>query len=480
MRSEVSRLPMHSEETEASVIAVVIALGAIVSVLALGGVEMSVFAPIQLGVMVLGMVIFWRRGWPSVSRATMSVTGVLAVIPLLQLIPLPRAGVKSLSSSRVGLSEQFAPTIAIPETLALSIETHETQLALMRLVCYVIVFLLAHEVYRSSRKAGSLVGVLIGLGSFEAIYGCIQYLAGWQYIFWYKKTGFIEEATGTYINRNHFAGLLEMVLPFLLARLLLSRWRSENARRSPWIELICSPLTSRRLLDLVLFTTVCIALIFSRSRMGILAATSGILVVGLITIFVRKNKSSLIALLAVLSVPAAYSIWIGVTPVLERFEILLRPGAFEADRLAVWRDTIPLIRDYPLLGTGLGTYRWASLHYQSSMLDRLYEHAHNDYFEFAAEIGIPAALLLFGSLWILVFKVARRTRVLERSRDRILAAGCAGAMATLLIHGLTDFNLQIPANAYVFSWIAGTASALVRKPPGKLSREGRQNPVLGS
>jgi O-antigen ligase len=382
---------------------------------------------------------------------------------------MPRILVGILSPTRVSLSELFAPVIAVPEIMALTVNSYETRLAMLRLACYVIVFLVAYEAYRSNGKAAGLVGTLVGVGIFEAIWGCIQYLTGWQYIFWYKRSIYSTEATGTYVNHNHFAGLLEMVLPFLLAGLLLRGWPPENARRSPWIELIVSPSSSRLLRDLVLFATICVALVFSRSRMGIMAATLGILLVAAIAFFERRRKSMLVIFFVVLSLPAAYSIWIGVTPVIERFKVLLRPGALEADRLPVWRDTIALIRDYPLLGTGLGTYRWANGHYQTSMFWGIYEHAHNDYLEFASDIGIPATVLLFGSLWVLVLRVARRAQFLDRSRDKILAAGCAGAMAAILIHGITDFNLQIPANAYLFSWIAGTAAALVRRPPGATS-----------
>ena len=132
--------------------------------------------------------------------------------------------------------------------------------------------------------------------------------------------------------------------------------------------------------------------------------------------------------------------------------------------MRIWRDNLKVIRDYPLLGTGLGTYRWISAHYQSYMLWGIFEHAHSDYMEYASEIGIPATLLLFGSLWVLALKVARRVLTLDRTKDKVLAAGCAGALVSLLTHTITDFNFQIPANAFIFAWIVGTAAALVRKP----------------
>ena len=137
----------------------------------------------------------------------------------------------------------------------------------------------------------------------------------------------------------------------------------------------------------------------------------------------------------------------------------------EQDRVPIWRDTRSLIGDHPWLGTGLGSYRWAIFHYQSHALHSQYEHAHNDYMEFAADVGIPVSVLLFGSLWILAGRVGRRALQLEHSHDRVLATGCAGAMAAILTHEIVDFNLQIPANALLFAWIAGSAAALVQKSP---------------
>jgi putative inorganic carbon (HCO3(-)) transporter len=238
----------------------------------------------------------------------------------------------------------------------------------------------------------------------------------------------------------------------------------QDGDRSRWKQMIVSSQSSHLLMDIIVFAMIALGLVFSRSRMGIAAAIVGVLLVAGIAFLRTRRRSTLIIAFLVLAIPVGYSFWIGLNPVVERFEVLEKRGAFEEDRLPIWRDSIVLIRDYPLLGTGFGTYRWASAHYQTHMFWAIYEHAHNDYLEFAAEIGIPATVLLFGSFWVLAVKVARRAFLLERTKDRVLAAGCAGAMVALLIHEITDFNLQIPANAYIFAWIAGTAAALCRSP----------------
>ena len=449
-------------------IGIVLAVAALFSILALGGVETFAFAPAQIAVVLLATGIFWQRGFPRVSVPTWCLLGTLLTLPLLQLIPLPRAWAALIMPHRVTLAETLlGPIDALPASLTLSASPYETKLALLRLVCYGLVFLLAFAAHHSRREAVGLAGALLAIGVLEAGYGCVQFLTGQQYIFQY---GWIPtlDASGTYINRNHFAGLMEMIVPFLLAQILFVRWAAGSRRRSPWIDLIVSPLSSRLLLRIVLLALLCVGLVFSRSRMGILAGLVGMLVVGAIVFLQTRRRSVLLVFLLVFSVPVAYSVWIGVRPVVQRFQVLAEPGALAENRLPVWRDTVALIRDYPLTGTGLGTYRWTNQHYQTSKFYGVYEHAHSDYLEFAAEIGIPAAVLLFGALWALVIRVARRALTLESVREKVLASGCAGAMAAILIHGITDFNLQIPSNAFIFAWIAGTAAALIRKPSREL------------
>jgi len=75
-----------------------------------------------------------------------------------------------------------------------------------------------------------LVYALIALGAFEAFYGFwCSIWPGWQQIFAYVKKYYVEDATGTYINRNHFAGFLEMTLPFTVALALRQAGKLRSA-----------------------------------------------------------------------------------------------------------------------------------------------------------------------------------------------------------------------------------------------------------
>ena len=163
-----------------------------------------------------------------------------------------------------------------------------------------------------------------------------------------------------------------------------------------------------------------------------------------------------------LALPLFYALWVGVAPVTQRFEAT-DPQVADNLRLEMWKDATTLIRENPLLGTGLGTYYTISPRFQTHFFQYRIDHAHNDYLEWAAELGVPAALLLFGSLWWLTFRLARTIRHIEQRSDLVLAAGCCGALCSLLLHSLADFNTQIPANAMILAWIAGTGTGLLAR-----------------
>jgi O-antigen ligase len=346
-------------------------------------------------------------------------------------------------------------------TPTISVYPFATITAFFRLVCYVLVFLTAIRNYQVHKRQPFLVVVLVGLGIFEAAYGILQYTTGFPYIFLYKKSFVGPEATGTYINRNHYAGLLAMCLPFLAARTLRQLETGEGGMGF-LRKIVLAPQSPRLMLDAFGFCTVLVGLLFSLSRAGIAAGFLGLCVTGAVMLQ-KRRRSALGLLIAAILLTGSYAAWIGLGPLASRVS---QAGGIVSDaelRMAIWRDTFKLIYDSPLLGTGLGTYEFSSLHYQSALLSTRYEHAHNDVLETAADLGIPLALVVWMALVVLLISLCRKAPRLHHSSDRVLASGCAGAITAILLHSLFDFNLQIPANALVFAWICGSASALVHR-----------------
>lgn len=433
------------------------------AVLAFGGTSPLWLLPVQLAIFGLGAVSIVSDRLPRIPLAGILTVCALLAIPLAQLIPLPAGLVAALSAPRglIGGATQQAAIQSSATTATLSVYPFSTWSAWLRLCAYLLVFLLAIRNYQQTRHQPGLRQMLIGLGAFEACYGIVQYLTNTPYIFFYRRPDPMGVATGTYINRNHYAGFLEMALPFLAAA-LLSHSTQTGGGKIAWLKrLLLGQHSSRLLRDAVLFILVLTGLLFSLSRTGIAAALIGVLVTS--TVVFRHHRGSALWLLGlIILITGAYAAWIGLAPVMERFGGLTGSMQDVDIRLAIWRDTMRLIKDSPLLGMGLGTFEWASLHYQSALLEFRYEHAHNDVLETAAELGVPMAAALWSTLVALLVLLMRKAVLLTHTSDRTLAAGCCGAMAALLLHSLFDFNLQIPANALVFAWIVGAATALLQ------------------
>ena len=430
-------------------------LGLALAVLAFGGAETISFSIVEillLGTAAWLLAISGRNTFPFSGKAVL-IPAVLTGIVLLELCPFPSL-----------LLHRFAGR-EIPETGIhagyLSFEPYATRTHFLILLTCFMAFYFAQTLSQDRRRQQFFIGALIALGTFEAFYGLVQYLSGWQQIFAYAKKFDLDEATGTYINRNHYAGFLEMILPFSLAWVFYEYAKLRGARASGinFRNFIARSAIQRLVLSLSVSVVLSVALVFSRSRMGILAAASSILTIFALTMISRfhgRMGSLLAAAFIVLSICLA--LWIGPGPIVSRFQTVNEEYSLGGQsRLSMWRDALPLIKRHPWLGTGLGTFPIAYTSGQTAFLGQFVNHAHNDYLELAADLGIPAALILFASILFILARAIRSFLSGERDFDRIVALGCVGSIVAILLHSFADFNLYIPANALLFSAILGLA-----------------------
>jgi O-antigen ligase len=426
------------------------------AVLAFGGTAPQFFAITQGIILLAG--IFQLTGGREASAASSHFPVVapfsLIAFALLQIIPMP-------------VSVASALGIAAPDSghsyFTISASPYDTVSHLLRLVTCVTAFYLVLVLCEERGARKRLVFALLGIGVFEAFYGLIQYLTGWQQIVFYAKKYYLEEATGTYINRNHFAGLLEMILPFAVVLTLEQAWQLRRMAHSESAGRARRMLSSREFPSLGLWvflaSVLFAALACSRSRLGILSA-----LVSLLVILVMPGSASLSAR-ARLAVGAVFlfgivclAVWVGSDPLISRFDTLSdqynRPGQ---DRVSIWRDTLQLIRRHPILGNGFGTFAVVYPSVQTAFLNNLVDHAHCDYLEIVSELGLTGGILLFGSIFWILRLTLWRCRKSNKKHDKVISFGCLGSMVAILLHSLADFNLYIPANALVFAIILALA-----------------------
>ncbi len=354
---------------------------------------------------------------------------------------------------------------------------------------YGLLFCLTLLLVNSHHRLKLLAIVIVCSGVFQAVYGCLMTLSGVEYAFFVEKTAHRNVATGTFLNRNHLAGYLEMSLAIGIG-LLLSTLHQTAA--GSWREM------GRRLLDALLGSKIrlrvgliimVIAMVLTHSRMGNVAFFTSMTVMGgLYLLLVKKPPRSVIILFVSLMMIDVLIVgtWFGLEKVLHRLEkteIILQDAPFQdsaapsnvaqagtvsttrqtrnavthqtfqllkESRDEVFRDTRNMLADFKWTGAGGGTFANSFLRYQNEPYYGFYDHTHNDYLEFLAEYGFLGSGLS-GSVIVLAFINAL---IAIRKRRSALLKGLAfssamGIMA-IMIHSTVDFNLQIPSNAALF------------------------------
>ena len=139
-----------------------------------------------------------------------------------------------------------------------------------------------------------------------------------------------------------------------------------------------------------------------------------------------------------------------------------------AGRTAIWREGLGLIREFPLVGCGVGGFQSAFLKFKAAEGTFLVDYAHNDYLQTLAELGIPGFLL---AACIAVLSIGRSIRRAGGSADeRWVGLACLGAFSAMLVHSAVDFNLYVAANAAVLAWICGIAAGLAPSAPRLIAR----------
>jgi O-antigen ligase len=378
---------------------------------------------------------------------------VFAVWVAFPAIPLPEALVARLSPARQLNTDLSGLSRGMSFWTTISIYPHDTLISLIKFLAYLSAFLLAAYLFDSTKRKSYLLRALIFLGFFEAAYGIIQYLTGSPNIFTFRNPFFGAAATGTYINRNHFAGLLELTFPFTVAFAFYSlqiRSQQRRGRSGPGGASVHPSFYA------VLGLIMVVSLIFSRSRGGILSSTFSLIFVALLAQFRTQQRVWMLGIFVFLVCVVGYGLWIGLDPVLARFEEMREPGYLQIQgRISIWKDAAGMIRDNPVCGTGLGTFGLAFRSYQTSVVESYVDHAHNDYLEFLSETGLVGIALLFSPIFYIWIRMVVSFLDDPRGYRGAITLGCIGSILAILLHSITDFNLQIPANALIFAVVLG-------------------------
>jgi len=387
----------------------------------------------------------------------------LAALGGLQLVPLPERVldwlVRPTGEARAAAAAVLGHPAPGPGPASLS--PADTLDALLRLLAWIGIGVAAAVALRAPRRRRAALVLFAACGAFQALYGSAEYVSGHQHIFGYAKKHYTDSATGTFINRNHFATYLALCLPFALELLLRPPDASTSARPAPrargWRGLLLGlhdPSGALRAFGALSALAMWAGVFFSYSRGGLVAALAG---AALLPAFLNRGRPGLKTAGAILLAPLALvALWQDARAPGERF--LGDAEGIETlnSRVPVWRAALGLVRDYPLAGSGYGTFEAAFANRRPAGVSNRWDHAHNDWLQTLIEGGAPAAL---AALWLTALCLGpRRRRAVSGPPAPGLAAARAG-LAAVGVHALVDFPLRIPAIAVAVALAVGLVAA---------------------
>ena len=417
----------------------IVCLAIILSALAYGTVHYWALALFFLGavaIVILWVVDSWNLGAVRINRNPLQfpLLGML-LLGIVQLLPLRTPEASGLS---------------VPFVKSLSVDPYSTRLVLVQ-TCALFIYFAATLIFIDTpKRLRILVRAIIIFGFLLAIFGLTQSFTSPNKIYWLRE---MAQATpfGPFINRHHFAGYMELALALPLGLLV-----SGSVARE------------KRIIYAFVAGLMAVALLMTNSRGGLISLGAEILFIAVIGFGVQNKRSSIthriksVAVRATLALGLVVALLAGLVALggedaLNRVVGTVNSEDPSTGRLHFWDVTVDIIKNHPIIGTGLGAFGVVYTGYDSrNGLYRL-EQAHNDYLQVLSDGGIVGALL--GLFFIVnLFRLGFMRR---ESRDEFRRGVATGAMAgcfAVLVHSFFDFTLHTPANALLFLVLAALAT----------------------
>lgn len=423
-----------------------------------------------------------NRHWAAAFFAAL----VWVLLALSSLVRLASTTSASTSDHRTSLGSHVVLALLVLFTAWTSLQltpyghtedVHETRLYILRCIGYVGAFWLVQLLVTTDRRRMTVLVGLLSAGVVQALTAMVLFSAASHYEFLNFQFAQGTRATGTFPQADALANYLLLTLSAGLAVMLAQMGSARPTPRTVnWqhrVHAAMDFMMSGKMVVRLMLIIMVIALVLTRSRMG-----NGVFFLSLFVVAawvmgasrqLRKAAGFLVVSLLVVDI-VIIGQWVGLSKVLDRMEateIVAEAASAQAsaesveaphhapmpreeslhERLRPVRDALAMIRERPWTGFGGGAFYTAFPRYKIESLQLPYNHAHNDYVEIAADVGLPGLLLLAGVALLTAMRVIQLMRDRSTPHVRGVAAGVGMGLLCALLHALVDLNLQINANA---------------------------------
>jgi O-antigen ligase len=365
------------------------------------------------------------------------IPGIIPLLCLLmliavQLLPLPAGIVRIISPERYNIYRETISEVGTVPWLSLAINKKAALSEFFRTAAYIVFYTLTIQLLSRRVFLRKTVAYLIIFASLFSLFAILQHLLPNNRIYWIRELTQGGTPFGSYVNRNHYAGLMEMLFPLCLALFLFYKPRTtRKSIRDRMTEAFNMHATNIYVLLGLSAVLIATSIFLTLSRGAIVSLCLSMIIFGVL--FISKNahekKTPLIIFVIILIVLSVG--WFGWSPIIERFGSTgstaskvseLRPG--------IWKDSGSIIKDFPLTGAGFGGFVDIYPKYRTISTDTAIDHAHNDYIELLSDGGVPA-LLMF--MWFLIILFSKSYGMLKKRHEKysiylVIACitGCVG------------------------------------------------------
>ncbi|EGU43429.1 O-antigen polymerase [Vibrio ichthyoenteri ATCC 700023] len=364
---------------------------------------------------------------------------------LIQIIPMPVSMLEWISPSSADAYQNVAARWGY-----ISLDPAATYISLLKGVAYLFFICICAILIHSKKRLKLVMLAIVVSGTLQAFYASLNVLLGVEssWIFGFPET---DIATGSFVYKNHLANYLLLCLSMGIGLIVIDL-SSSSTGSSSWqerVNALLQLLVSKKMLIRFALIIMVIALVMTRSRMGNSAFFVATFITGIIALCCYKQRPPKLTWLLI-SLFVVDIIVLGSFFGLEKVQQRIAESHLSSDtRHLVVQWSIPMLKDFLLTGSGLGSFYIVFPSYTQHAVG-FYDHAHNEYIQFVAEVGLPATLLLaLAVLWAFGLAVW----VISHRQSRTCKGAALGglvALVAMLLHITVDFNLQAPANTVTF------------------------------
>lgn len=408
---------------------------------------------VAFGALCLAAMTARARDLRAVAAPAAALSAV-AVLGALQALPWPSSLAAVIAFGDASLRESLPG--AVPLSLA---SDASARTALMWAACAAVLICAAVAGRRRDRRRWLATAILTA-ALFQVLAGAGPWIARSTQIWGVTVPGDPTRLRGTFVNPDHLAVFLELALPIAFA---WSWWGARHARPDLPAERRLLLVVVPPLIWIVLF----LGLAFTGSRGGLAAALFAVVAQGLL--LARAARRRLLAPVGAMAGLAGLGV-VAAIGLQEGFGRLASTSAYEVtwnSRRQIYAATWRLWHDFPWTGTGLGAFRDSIGLTQPSDLPGSWWHAHSDWLELLATVGVLGALAFLMGLVPLMMRLVRGWTSEARSEDRSAVLAALGALLSLAIHESIDFGLTIPANAMTLAALVGVACIACAPQPAR-------------